>query len=112
MRITHYSFGEITIDGRDYRDDVLVFPDRVSSPWWRRQGHRLAPEDLSEVLAAGPGLLAVGTGASGNLVVPPETARALEGKGWRVRVAPTAQAVQFYNGVDPADAVAALHLTC
>lgn len=111
--IKHYAFGSITIDGETYRSDVIVMPDRVVPNWWRKSGHRLAIEDLGELLTDPPDTLVVGTGASGAMVVPAETVASLERLGVEVLVEPTAEAVRTYNRLAPAGRVAAcLHLTC
>ena len=113
MRISHYSFGRAVIDGREYAKDVIVFPDRVESPWWRREGHSLCLDDLESVLAAALRLLIVGTGSSGVMRVPPETLAELESRGIQVRALRTAEAVRLFNDLeDGAGVVAALHLTC
>ena len=62
MHIDHYSFGRIGIEGHSYDADVIVFPDHVQERWWRREGHRLAREDLETVLAENPQILVIGTG--------------------------------------------------
>jgi hypothetical protein len=112
-RISHYSFGSITIDGKAYRSDVIIFPGRVQGSWWRKEGHYLRPEDLEEVIEAKPELVVIGTGASGVMEVPADTIKWLEGKGMKVKVARTGEAVEIYNSLkDNTSAVAALHLTC
>jgi hypothetical protein len=112
-RISHYSFGSITVDGTSYRSDVIIFPGRVNGSWWRKEGHYLRPEDLEEVVAAKPKLVIIGTGANGVMQVPGSTIKWLEGKGIEVKVARTAEAVEIYNSLpDNTTAVAALHLTC
>jgi hypothetical protein len=111
--ITHYAFGTITIDGKTYRSDVIVLPDRVAPDWWRRSGHSLVLDDLGQVLADPPATLVVGTGASGLMSVPSETIAALEDLGVEVIVQPTGEAVETYNRLAPSGRVAAgLHLTC
>ncbi len=35
MHIDSYSFGSMTVDGTGYGHDLIVFPDRVMSGWWR-----------------------------------------------------------------------------
>ena len=111
MRIASYSFGRIVVDGTEYREDVVVTPSGVRCPWWRRRGHRLDPADLEDLEP--PGVLVIGTGASGAMAVPPETVRILEARGFRVHVAPTARAVELFNRLAAAGrAFAALHLTC
>ncbi len=112
-RITGYSFGSITVDGKHYSSDVIIYPDGVDSSWWRSEGHLLQPADLDRVLAAKPDVLVVGTGAMGVMKVPESTVRFLKGRGIDVRVARTAEAVKIYNGIrENTNAVAALHLTC
>lgn len=112
-RIEHYAFGTITVDGRIYRSDVIILPDRVVPNWWRDRGHSLVPGDLPEVVADPPATLIVGTGAFGAMAVPGETADALEALGVELVVRPTAEAVEIYNRLAPAGRVAAaLHLTC
>jgi hypothetical protein len=112
-RISHYSFGSITVDGKTYRSDVIIFPGRVQGSWWRREGHNLVPEDLDEVVAAEPELVVIGTGASGVMQVPQSTVKWLEGRGIKVKVARTGEAVEFFNSLpDDTTSVAALHLTC
>ncbi|RMF77842.1 MAG: hypothetical protein D6739_12380 [Nitrospirae bacterium] len=113
MQIDAYRFGRITIDGRDYTSDVILAGGRVRDGWWRRQGHRLDPEDLAEVVAARPRRLLVGTGASGCMAVPPETVAWLAERGIEVEAAPTPEAVARFNreGDDP-EVAACFHLTC
>jgi hypothetical protein len=51
MQIDHYGFGHIDIEGRSYDADVIIFPDHVQERWRRREGHRLALDDLGSVIA-------------------------------------------------------------
>ena len=46
MLIESYSFGKISINGKIYHSDVIIFPDRVYDSWWRKEGHILHLEDL------------------------------------------------------------------
>ena len=55
MKIEHYSFGNITIDGQTYTSDVIIYPERVDASWWRKEGHNLQIEDLAGVIKAEPG---------------------------------------------------------
>jgi hypothetical protein len=113
MRITEYSFGRITVDGRDYDADVIIYPDRVDGSWWRREGHRLEIEDLAGVLAARPEVVVLGTGHDGMMDVPEGTLARLRALGLEVHSARTAEAVRIFNELEPRRrVVAALHLTC
>jgi len=113
MKIEHYTFGRITIDGKTYTSDVIIYPERVDASWWRKQGHSLHIADLTEVVNARPKILAVGTGYSGAMVVPEETISYLKSKGIEVHVARTEKAVELFNKLQKdKKVIAALHLTC
>jgi hypothetical protein len=113
--IDSYSFGRMVIEGREYRKDLLILPDgRIVCPWWRISGHELAPADLREVVAAGPRLLVVGTGADGVMKPAPDLLENLEAGGIRVVLLPTGPAVERYNSLlgKEAGLAACFHLTC
>jgi hypothetical protein len=112
MRIDSYSFGRIVIDGKIYTRDVLIFSDRVISPWWRKDGHLLAMEDLQDVLREKPDVLVIGKGYSGVMKVPDALVKVLAIEGIRVVVKDTAEAVGVFNILNNPKKVAALHLTC
>jgi hypothetical protein len=70
MRIDAYSFGVMKVAGREYKSDLIVFPEKVVSNWRRIEGHSLVIEDLDEVMEFKPDVLIVGTGAEGMMAVP------------------------------------------
>jgi hypothetical protein len=110
--IDSYDFGRIVIDGKVYTSDVIIYPDKVYSNWWRKEGHRLQKEDLKEVFDYAPEILVVGTGAYGSMVVSEETKREIESRGIKLIVERTEKACEIYNSIKSRKAVAALHLTC
>lgn len=113
MKIEHYSFGSITVDGKTYTSDVIIYPGRVDSSWWRKEGHNLHIVDLTDVINAKPQVLVIGTGASGLMKVPKETLSHLESKGIEVHVERTDKAVELFNKLQKDKIViAAFHLTC
>jgi hypothetical protein len=113
MIIEHYSFGSITIGGKTYTSDVIIYPGKVDSSWWRREGHNLQVVDLINVIEANPQILVIGTGASGVMEVPRETISHLASKGIEVHVERTDKAVELFNKLQKEKIViAALHLTC
>ncbi len=111
-RIEQYEFGRARIDGQEYSRDVIVLPDRVVPNWWRRDGHSLVIEDLEDVLDQLPEHLVVGTGADGRMRPDPGALEQLRSRGVEVEALPTPQAIRRYGELDPANAAAALHLTC
>ena len=113
MKIEHYSFGTIIINGKTYTSDVIVYPDHVDSSWWRKEGHYLHSSDLGKALSAKPELLIIGTGYSGVMVVPEETVVFVKSKGIHVMVERTENAVELYNSLSKdKKVVAVFHLTC
>ncbi len=114
MEINHYSFGTITINKKIYKSDVIIFPDRVSSSWWRKEGHLLQAADIKEIITAGLPVLIIGTGFYGAMRISEETHSYLKSKGLEVHYFRTQKAVEFYNKISPKKkpVIAALHLTC
>jgi hypothetical protein len=111
-RLESYSFGRLTVDGREYTRDLIVLPNRVVPDWWRREGHSLAMEDLDDVLDELPGRLVLGVGAHGRLRPDAAVIAELEQRGVQVECLPTDAAVRRYGELDERRTAAALHLTC
>ena len=113
MKISHYSFGRIVVDGKSYTSDIIIYPDRVEDSWWRKEGHNLSLDDLKGVIDAETAVLIIGTGYNGLMAVPEETVEALTSRGIEVHPLPTVQAVELYNRLEKdGNVIAALHLTC
>jgi hypothetical protein len=110
--IDGYTFGRLTIDGREETRDLVVLPERVVRGWWRKEGHELALEDLDEVIDELPERLLVGTGAYGRMQPDASALETLRARGVEVEVLPTAEAIRRYPELDPQKTAAALHLTC
>jgi len=113
MQVDNYSFGNITIDGKTYTSDVVIFPDHVNSSWWRKEGHLLQIADLKDILALRLPILVIGTGYYGVMKVPRETLDYLKANKIEVYVEDTQKAVKLYNDISSQKpTIAALHLTC
>jgi len=111
--IESYDFGVIVIDGRKFEGDLIIFPDRIDSSWWRKDGHKLSVDDVQEVVKVKPEILIVGTGYSGMMKVHPATEQYLSSSGIEFLVAKTGNACKTYNALSKSRrVVAALHLTC
>lgn len=113
MKITHYSFGRIEINGKTYTSDVIIFPDRVDESWWRKEGHFLQIDDLSDAVKEKPEIIIIGTGYYGVMKISDEALSFLTSKNIIVHVEKTDKAVELFNKIRSGKKVIALlHLTC
>jgi hypothetical protein len=115
LKIDKYSFGRMTIGGREFTSDLIIHPDgSIEDNWWRAQGHTLHPDDITTVLNTNPEKLVVGTGASGLMRVSQSVTELCEMRGINVEVYRTDTAVTRFNkAVEMGTVVAAcFHLTC
>jgi len=111
--IDSYSFGKIVIDGKVFTSDVIIYPDKVNDSWWRKIGHLLQKEDLTEIINYNPEVLIVGTGDNGLMKIPNDTKQFLESKKIKLISEETKKACDIYNKLKGKKGiVAALHLTC
>ena len=113
MHIERYEFGLIVIEGQTFKNDVLIWPGRIKSDWWRREAHLLQLDDVTEALAAHPQVLVVGQGEPGKMQVDPALAAYLQEMGVELMAHPTREACRVINDLSGAQRLAAaLHLTC
>ncbi len=111
--IDSYAFGRITIDNKTYTSDIILFPHRVFSPWWRKEGHNLCLEDLEEIAFEDYDAIIVGTGFFGVMKVSKDVQVYLKEKGKQFFVEKTKDAVYLYNEMAPhKKVVGVFHLTC
>lgn len=112
MRIKDYEHGRIVIDGQEETSDVVLTRDEIHSDW-TREGELLGLEDLETVVEAGPDILVVGTGRTGDLRPQPGLEEALKGHGITMLAMPTTLAVQRFNDLrdNDRDVAGAFHVT-
>jgi len=111
--IDSYSFGRMVIDGQTYTADLIIFPDRIGSSWWRKTGHRLCLEDIEDVFKEKPEAIVVGTGFAGLMKVEEQVKQVVHSKGIPLYVYKTKNAVQKFNEISgQKKIVGAFHLTC
>jgi hypothetical protein len=113
MRIDKYSFGKIVIGNKTYTSDIIIYPDRIDPSWWRKEGHLLQVNDLSDVLKENPDLIIIGTGYSGVMRISEDVKKFLKSKEIDVIIEKTPEAVDAYNKIfETKKTIACLHLTC
>ncbi|MGQ9673485.1 MAG: Mth938-like domain-containing protein [Candidatus Aminicenantales bacterium] len=111
--IESYKFGAMVVDGKTYTADLILLPDRTISSWWRKEGHRLCLDDLSDVLAEEIEVFVIGTGFYGLMKILPEVRHAFQAKGIALFAEKTAKAVGIFNKMaDFKRTAGGFHLTC
>lgn len=115
MRFEKFSFGSIRIDGVKYEKDVVIDSGKIRkrkkklSKKFRGQfGH--TPISIEEDIPWKCRRLVIGTG-EGALPVMEEVKREAKRRKIKLRIMPTAEAVEELNQ-SPRDTNAILHLTC
>ncbi len=114
MIIDGYTFGRISIDGIEYDRDLKIIDRRIFPNWWRKSGHRVEPDDISDILAEKPDIVIIGKGSPGRMMPAPSLPRLLEEQGIQFIALPTAQAVSEFNRLlaTGGKIAAGFHLTC
>lgn len=111
--VKDYSFGRIVIGDDVYTQDVIIFPERVRTSWWRKEGHVVSLEDIREVIEYKPEVIIIGTGAYGRVTVQEDVKAKAKDMGIELIICPTSDAVKKYNEIRTLKrTVACLHLTC
>lgn len=112
MKIESYEFGEIIINGKVYRSDLIILGDRIIENWWREEGHLLQIVDLFEVFEFKPQVLIIGTGASGLMKVSEKVIKKLQEEKIEYFILKTKDAVKNFNEIENRKKAGAFHLTC
>lgn len=113
MIIENYDFGKITINGKSYTSDIIIYPDKINSSWWRKNGHNICMDDIKEIIDHKPECIIFGKGNPGLMQVPKEIQDTLENMGIETYVASTKNAIKKYNEIqNKKRTIAAFHLTC
>jgi hypothetical protein len=111
--IESYDFGAMVVDGMKYTADLILLPGRIKSSWWRKEGHKLALEDIEDILREDIEVLVIGTGFFGLIKVSSEVSQAVQSKGIVFRIEKTKQATLIFNEFAVHKKTAgAFHLTC
>lgn len=99
--IERYEFGLILIDGKEYKDDVVIRPGEIlAKEWFREEGHNLRLIDIKDYLNNETDFVVIGTGDGGEMKVSDEVMDFLKEKGIEVFVDETSKAVEEYNKLE------------
>ena len=114
MTINEYSFGKIVVDGRTYKNDIIIRLTSIKENWWRQAGHELAVDDIKDVIEEDkPDVFIMGTGKFGIVKILSETRDFLGKNGVELIAVKSNDAVAKYNELSLSKkVVAGFHLTC
>ena len=121
MSIKEYHWGSITIDGKDYTQDVEVRWTGEVLDWWRGESHVVDVEDIKRALAQKPEVIVIGTGESGLVKVTDEAKKEIEARAIKLIADVTGEAVKTFNIIneesegeegEKTKVVGLFHLTC
>ncbi len=112
--IEAYSFGNIRVDGKKYTSDIKILHGNVISNWWRKTGHEVDVDDVTDILDSGIEILVVGKGQPGLMKVSSALRNELEKRGIKLIEKPTAEAYKEFNRLfsEGKKVAGAFHLTC
>ncbi len=115
MKIEKFAFGSITIDGKTYQSDLVIYPDgTIEEPWWRKTSHVLSKDDISTLIQKKPDVIIAGTGVNGLMKPEKGLAEYLTSQGIEFIAAPNDRAVEIFNRLFNSEkrVGACFHLTC
>ena len=115
MKIEKFAFGSITIDGKTYQSDLIIYPDgTIEEPWWRKSSHILAKEDIDKLTKRKPDMIIVGTGINGFMRPERGLAEYITSQGIEFIAVPNEKAVEMFNKYFNSNKKigACFHLTC
>ncbi len=94
--------------------DLKVIGEKIIENWWRKEGRRVDPADVTDILDAHPEVLFVGTGYAGFMEVPSFLRLVLKRNNIRLVAEKTPEAVETFNHLRSQEkrVAAAFHLTC
>ena len=112
--IESYSFGSMTISGKRYTSDLKIINGQVHPDWWRKTGHSVAVDEVTDILNAKPDYLIIGSGKFGLMKVSDRLRKHLSECGIQIIVESSKTAMKTYNQMyaDGKNIAGAFHLSC
>jgi hypothetical protein len=111
VRIDSFKYGEVTVKGKTYYSDVVVFWNGKVK--MRKKDHVFGIEEFVHILEKEPEAVVLGTGVADMVRPAPEVRDVAKRKGVKLFVDKPENAVDIFNGLikDGKKAVAVIHTT-
>ena len=112
--IDSYAFGHIVVNGKSYHNDIKIIDTAVIPEWWRKSGHVVSPEDVSDLINARPDYIVIGKGKPGFMKTSIEVRRLFEDRGITLLEEKTSKAIKIFNRLhqEGKNVCAGFHLSC
>ena len=114
--ITHYTFGKMTIDSKDFDGDLVILPGGEVKSWPIDLGtHMLSTDDIAPMITDGVKSIIIGTGNAGAVELSDEVRKLLDKlkeEGIQVFVGKSGSAVKQFNSTAKEGLLAFFHLNC
>ena len=112
--IDKYKSGHIIVNNRTYHQDLKIIQGQVVDNWWRKTGHRVDVNDMTDVLDASPDIIVIGTGYAENMSVSNDLTSVTRQRDIKLIAENTNKAVQTFNDLfaKGKNVSGAFHLTC
>jgi len=116
MGIDKFKFGSITVDGKKYNRDLLIYADghieKRKGGFWIFGSHNIKKEEIDQLCKDHPDLVIVGTGTDGKAIPSFDTEILGKDKGIELSVSPSGEAIEKLNEMKERKVVALIHITC
>jgi len=105
-------FGEISVDGKIYYSDMIVWWDGKVD--YREKSHIVDANEYARIAARDPEIIVIGRGQHGSLKLLPEVGELADEKGIRIYIENSPKAVEMFNAFVKSGkrAAALIHTTC
>ena len=113
IKVTHYEFGQIVINEKEYTQDIAIWPNGDIKPG-PEDMHYLSMSDFKELLSSDLKKLVVGTGDEGKIELDfgKKLEKKLNEKGIEVIMMTTHELAKFLNEKEERDFLVLAHLNC
>jgi len=116
IAITHYSFGKMVIDGKDYNNDISISLEGKVKGWsFDYDSHLIEARDFKKLISGKVKTLIIGIGYHSAASLSSEAIAYIEqikSKGIEVKVLSTSKAVKLFNASAKKGMIAYFHLNC
>lgn len=112
VMIDSTSFGEISVDGKTYYSDMVVWWDGKVD--YRQKSHEIGIEEMASLLRRRPDTIVIGTGQQGVVRLLPKAEELATQANVEIFQETSPKAVTIFNGLiaQKRKAVAVIHTTC